>query len=143
MEQSFGLLKPDCLKRGLEGEVFALIKSSGLRLIAVRRVRLTEENVGVIWPSCTGEDFYEEMVRFSTSGDSIVFIVEGEGAIDRLTKLVGHYDPMKAEKGTIRQLLGASAMENIIHSTSDAKTHEREMAIFFSKQDDSRSCPAE
>jgi nucleoside-diphosphate kinase len=131
LERSFGLLKPDCLQRGLEREVLALVRSSGLEIVAIKTVRLTRDHVDAIWPSCRTMEFYEDMVEFSTSGDSIVFIVQGKDAIRRLTALVGHYIPAKAKKGTVRQLFGTSAMENIIHSSSDTKTYRGEKSLFF------------
>ncbi len=131
MERSFGLLKPDCLKRGLDKKVLALIESSGLEIVAVKTVRLTRAHVNAIWPTCKPMAFYEKMVEFSTSGDCIVFIAQGENAISRLTALVGHYDPAKARKGTVRRLFGKSLMENIIHSSSDTKTYKTEMSMFF------------
>lgn len=134
MEHSFGLLKPDCLKRGLEGEVLALIESSGLKIVAMKTVRLTRENVDVIWPSCRPMEFYDDMVEFSTSGDCIVFIVEGNDALQRLTHLVGHHDPAKAEEGTIRRSFGTSAMENIIHSVSDTNAYDKEKSLFFQEE---------
>lgn len=131
MERSFGLLKPDCLKRGLEREVLALVESLGLEIVAIKTVRLTREHVDAIWPSCRSMEFYEDMVAFSTSGDSIVFIAQGKDAIRRLTILVGHHTPAEAAKGTVRQLFGTSAMENIIHSSSDTETYQKEKTLFF------------
>lgn len=131
MEQSFGLLKPDCLKRGLEKEVLALIESSGLKILEMKRVSLTRSDVDTIWPSCRQMDFYKDLVDFSVSGDCIVFIVEGENALNRLTDLVGCYDPINAKEGTIRMLFGTSAMENIIHSSSDTDAYEKEKSLFF------------
>lgn len=131
MERSLGLLKPDCLKRGLEKEALVLVESSGLKIVAMQRVRLTREHVDLVWPSCQQMDFYEDMVEFSTSGDSLVFLVEGDNALDRLSALVGHYDPIQAEERTIRRLFGTSAMENIIHSSLDQETYEEEKALFF------------
>ena len=131
MERSFGLLKPDCLKRGLEAQVLALIESFGFKIVAIKTVRLTRAHVDAIWPSCKQMAFYEEMVAFSTSDDSIVFIVEGRDVISRLTALVGHYDPAKACSGTIRHLFGTSLMENIIHSSYDIETYQTEVSLFF------------
>ena len=131
MERSFGLLKPDCLKRGLDREIFALIESSGLEIVAVKTVRLTRAHVDTVWPTCKPMVFYEKMVEFSTSSDCIVFIAQGENAIPRLTALVGHHDPAKARKGTIRQLFGTSLMENIIHSSSNTETYKTEASMFF------------
>ena len=134
MERSFGLLKPDCLKRGITKEVLALVESSGLKIVAMKTVRLTRESVDAIWPSCRQMDFYGDMVEFSTSGDCVVFIVEGSNAVNRLTNLVGHYDPARAKEGTIRRLFGTSAMENVIHSASDVTMYQKERSLFFDQE---------
>jgi len=131
MNYSFGLLKPDCTKRGLEKEVFKMIESAGLKIIANKRVRLGKKEVNIVWASCVKEDFYEEMLEFSLSGDSIVFIVEGEDAIARLNNLVGHYDPAIAKEGTIRKRFATSLMENLIHSSSNEKDFWEETILFF------------
>lgn len=131
MEQSMGLLKPDCLKRGLQGKVLALVESQGLRIIAKKRVRLTRTDVDSLWPSCKEMEFYEDMVAFSLSGDCIVFLVEGDTAIQKLNQLVGHYDPERAKKGTVRQLFGTSSMENIMHSSLNQETYWEERTLFF------------
>jgi len=131
MNYSFGLLKPDCTKRGLEKEVFKMIESAGLKIIANKRVRLGKKEVNIVWSSCVKEDFYEEMLEFSLSGDSIVFIVEGEDAIARLNNLVGHYDPAIAKEGTIRKRFATSLMENLIHSSSNEKDFWEETILFF------------
>ena len=131
MKYSFGLLKPDCIKRDLVKEVFAMIKAVGLKIIASKRVMLTEDQVAGVWPTCVGEPFYGEMVEFSLSDDSIVFITEGDDAIDRLSDLVGYHDPVIAKKGTIRERFATSLTENIIHSTMDEKTFWKETALFF------------
>lgn len=135
MGQSFGLLKPDCLKRGIENEVLGLIESSGLDIIATKRVRLTRQDVDILWESCKKMDFYEEMVDFSTSGDCIIFIVEGENAINKLNDLVGHYEPLVAKEETIRHLYGTSAMKNVIHSSEDEEKYKKEKAYFFKEEE--------
>lgn len=112
MNYSFGLLKPDCFKRGIEKEVLMAIKSAGLEIVAVKRVRLTKKEVNIIWAPCLKENFYNDLLGFSLSGDCIVFIAKGNNAITKLNDLVGHYDPAKARKNTIRHRLGISLMEN-------------------------------
>lgn len=131
MGYSFGILKPDCLKRGIEEEAISLIECSGLRVISFKRVRLTREDVGAIWPSCREMEFYGDMVDLFLSGDCIVFLVEGEDAIKQLNDVVGHFDPEKAEVGTIRRLLGTSPMENVIHSSLDEEAYEKEKSLFL------------
>ena len=132
MNQSFGLLKPDCLERGIQEDIFKMIRSFDLKIIKMKKVQLNEKNVDAIWSSCRNEYFYKDMVRFLTSGKCIVFLVEGEDAINRLNVLVGHYDPLKAGKGTIRGPFGCSAMENVIHSSLNEEAFQREANLFFS-----------
>lgn len=131
MNYSFGLLKPDCIKRKLEEEVFEMIKFAGLKIIASKRIKLTKKEVDIIWKPLLKENFYVEMLEFSLSGDSIVFIVEGEDAITRLNNLVGHYNPAIAKKGTIRKRFATSLMKNLIHSSSNEKNFWEEMKLFF------------
>jgi len=128
---SFGLLKPDCLKRNLVDEVFSMIELQGFKIIAQKQVRLKKEHVDLIWKPCIGQWFYNEMIEFSTSSDCIVFLAEGDDAINRLNDLVGHYDPEKACEGTIRRKYGISCMENIIHSSTDETTYKEETTLFF------------
>lgn len=131
MSRSFGLLKPDCLKRGIEREVLTAIEATGLALVKTMIVRLTPFMVEIIWHPCIGQYFWEDMKEFFASGDCMVFIVEGNNAIDRLNEVVGFYDPNKANKGTIRQKFGTSAMENVIHSASDEEAFRQEVILFF------------
>jgi len=131
MKYSIGLLKPDCLKRGIEKEILAMIRNSGFIIIEKRRVRLTREDVDTIWNSCKKTYFYEDMVKFFLSEDCIIFIVEGENAILRLNELVGYFEPALADSGTIRNIYGISAMENIIHSTLNEETYLKELFLFF------------
>ncbi|MBI2626404.1 MAG: hypothetical protein HYW69_02305 [Candidatus Nealsonbacteria bacterium] len=135
MECSFGLLKPDCLKRGIEKEVLSEIEAAGLGIIAVKRVRLTKKEVDVIWEPCAKEDFYQELLGFSLSGDCLVFIVKGDNSIGRLNDLVGHYHPEVAKEHTIRHRFGKSAMENVIHSTGDEQTFLKEASLFFARSE--------
>lgn len=92
MNYSFGLLKPDCLKRGLEYEVLGTIEAAELEVVAAKRVMLTKNEVDVIW-KLRNEDFYEEFLEFSLSGDCMAYIVKGDNAIDRLSDLIGYYEP--------------------------------------------------
>lgn len=135
MDYSIGLLKPDCLKRGLEKEILTIIKNAGFEIMATKRVRLTKKEVDIIWAPCLAEDFYEELLNFSTSGDCVVYIVREDNAIDRLSDLVGHYEPTQAKKETIRHQFGISAMENIIHSTSNEKNFWEEARLFFAQSE--------
>jgi len=128
---AFGLLKPDCVKRGLVEEVMNIITLAGLQVVASKRVRLTEEQCAIVWPVCTKQFYWKAMLEFSLSEDSIVFIVKGGNATVRLKDLVGHYDPQIAKEGTIRRRFGTSKMEDIIHSADDETAFWEQVELFF------------
>jgi nucleoside-diphosphate kinase len=131
MEKSLGILKPDCLQRKLEKDVLKIIHSSGLKVIKTKKVKLTFLQVLIIWKNCSKERFFPEMIKYLTSDNSVVFIVEGYKAIEKLNELVGHYDPVIAEKHTIRYLFGIDAMKNIIHSSLNHDEFLKESKLFF------------
>lgn len=134
MSYAFGLLKSDCVKRGLVEEVMNMITLAGLQIIASKRVRLTKEQCVIVWPVCAKQAYWEEMIEFSLSEDSIVFIVKGDNATIRLKDLVGHYDPKIAEEGTIRRRFGTSKTEDIIHSADDEAAFWEQTELFFNVQ---------
>ena len=108
-----------------------MITLTGLQFVATKRVRLTEKQCVVVWPVCTKQTYWQEMVEFSLSEDSIVFIVKGDNATICLKNLVGHYNPEIAKEGTIRQRFGTSKMENIIHSADDEGAFWEQAELFF------------
>lgn len=135
MNYSFGLLKPDCLKRGIEKEMLAIIEAVGLEIMAIKRARLTKKEVDIIWTSLLKEGFYKEFLKFCLSGDCIAFIVKGDDAIAKLNNFVGHWDPWQAEKHTIRHQFGTSVMENVIHGTATEETFWKEVSLFFTRSE--------
>lgn len=134
MSYAFGLLKPDCVKRGLVQEVMNIIILAGLQVVASKRVRLTKEQCAIVWPVCTKQTYWEEMLEFSLSEDSVVFIVKGDNATARLKDFVGDYDPQIAKEGTIRRRFGTSKMEDIIHSANDEAAFWEQTELFFNIQ---------
>lgn len=134
MSYALGLLKPDCVKRGLVQEVMNIITLAGLQVVASKRVRLTKEQCAIVWPVCTKQTYWEEMLEFSLSEDSVAFIVKGDNATARLKDLVGHYDPQIAKEGTIRRRFGTSKMEDIIHGADDEVAFWEQTELFFNIQ---------
>jgi nucleoside-diphosphate kinase len=141
MNYSIGLLKPDCLKRGIVKEVLKTIESIGLEIIIVKRLRLTKREIDTVWASCLTENFYKELLEFSLSGDCMIFLVKGDNAINLLNNLVGYHEPMLAGKGTIRHRFGKSVKENVIHSTATEKTFWKEVLLFFTQSELDRLLP--
>jgi len=135
MEYSSGLLKPDCLERNLVDEVLAAIREAGLEIVAVKRVRLTQKEIDVIYESCVCEDFYGDMSVCYCAGDCIFYIVKGANAIDRLNDVIGNREPAVADAYTIRHRFGQDVRRNVIHGTDNKKTFWKEVKLFFSREE--------
>jgi len=135
LRYSFGLLKPDCIERGIEKEVLATIEPTGLKILVVKIVTLTQKEIDIVYERCKSKDFYEKMSKFLSSGRCLAFIAEGTDAIRRLNDLVGHFDPMKAKEGSLRRCFGKSPTRNIIHSSMNEQSFWREVLLFFNKKE--------
>lgn len=137
MKYSFGVLKPDCLKRGLVEDVFGLVRSGGLDIVFSRRQMLTTSDAEFLYSRCKESDFFQGLIEFMTSGEVIIYIVKSEDqicAIDSLNRVTGHTNPADAKPQTLRNL-GISIRENIAHSTADESTFWSEVNYFLTENE--------
>ena len=129
MRLSFGMLKPDCIERKLEREIFERIESVGLKIYKQKYVFLSQYQIDIIYDSIRRHSYYEDMSHFLLSGRCDVFIVKGEEAIVNLNKIVGFKDPRLAKPKTIRRDFGESIRRNVIHSTKNISTFKKEVDL--------------
>ncbi|MBI2065535.1 MAG: hypothetical protein HYT68_00480 [Candidatus Zambryskibacteria bacterium] len=137
MKHSFGVLKPDCVRRNLVNQAFKLIRSSGLKVIFSKKLRFEPKDAEFLYFRCRNSYFFESLIKFMTSGEVVIYIVEarnGECAINILNEIVGHTDPTKAKPGTLRSL-GIDVCENITHSTADEKSFQSEVMYFLNNEE--------
>ncbi|MCX7958279.1 MAG: nucleoside-diphosphate kinase [Deltaproteobacteria bacterium] len=131
LERTLGIVKPDGIRRGLIGEVLKRIEASGLMIVALRMKRLTREEAEGFYYVHREKPFFKDLVEFMTSGPVVLFVLEGENAIERYRKLMGATDPKKAEKGTIRADLAESMQCNTVHGSGGAETARFGISYFF------------
>lgn len=131
---SFGMLKPDCLKRGLERQSFDLIKKSEISIIKEDKIMLNDSSIEIIYHNLKNREFFKEMSIFLKSYYVIVFITFSEDAVNRLNKVVGYTDPKLAKPDTLRSL-GTNIRNNIAHSASNYEEVLRSVNYFFGIED--------
>jgi nucleoside-diphosphate kinase len=131
IERTFSILKPDATKRNLTGAVNAVIEKSGLRIVAQKRVKLTEAQAQEFYGEHKERPFFGELVTFMTSEPIVLQILEGENAIAAYREVMGATDPAQAAEGTIRKLFAVSKGENSVHGSDSATSAAREIALFF------------
>ncbi len=131
IERTYAMLKPDCIKRGLIGEVIARIESKGYRIADAKMMNLDEAILREHYAHLTDKPFFPSIVSYMMSGPVLGMIVEGENAVLGLRILMGATKFEEAAAGTIRGDYASSTSENIIHGSDSPENAEIEINRFF------------
>jgi nucleoside-diphosphate kinase len=134
-ERTFSILKPDATKRNLTGKINAVIEEAGLRIVAQRRIRMTQEEAEDFYDVHRERPFYGELVTFMTSEPVVVQVLEADNAVARYREVMGATNPEQAAEGTIRKLFALSVGENSVHGSDSADNAKIEIAQFFDEAD--------
>ena len=132
VQRTFSIIKPDATARNITGKVNAKIEEAGLRIVAQKRVRLSEEQAGGFYAVHKERPFYADLVKFMMSGPVIVQVLEGENAIAEYRKVMGATNPAEADAGTIRAEFAQSIDANTVHGSDAPETAAEEIKFFFS-----------
>jgi len=129
------ILKPDCVRKNVIGEVIAQIEKAGFKVVAMKMTRLSMDTAGGFYEVHKERPFYGELCEFMSSGPCVPIILEKDNAVADFRKLIGATDPAEADKGTIRQLYADSKGENIVHGSDSDENAAIEAAYFFPKSE--------
>jgi nucleoside-diphosphate kinase len=135
VERTLSIIKPDATRRNLTGEIVAKFEKAGLRVVAQRRIRLSQTQAQAFYAVHAARPFYKSLVEFMTSGPVVVQVLEGESAIAKNREVMGATDPSKAAPGTIRKDFAESIEANSVHGSDAAETAANEIKFFFSDLD--------
>ena len=131
VERTLTILKPDCVRKNLIGEVIKRIQEAGFSIKAMKLTRLTEDTAGGFYAVHKERPFFGELVEFMSSGPCVPMILEKENAIADFREFIGATNPTEAEEGTIRADFADSVGENIIHGSDSVENGKIEAAYFF------------
>ncbi len=131
IERTFGIVKPDAVASSAIGGVIGLIEKGGLRLVALRQLRLSQAQAEGFYSVHKARPFFKDLVAFMTSGPCVVMAIEGENAVARYRELMGATDSKKAVPGTIRAQFGTDIERNAVHGSDAAETARFELSYFF------------
>ncbi|MFL5297184.1 MAG: nucleoside-diphosphate kinase [Phenylobacterium sp.] len=134
-ERTFSIIKPDATKRNLTGKINAVIEDAGLRIVAQRRIRMTDAQARKFYEVHAERPFYGELVEFMTSGPVVVQVLEGDNAVAKYREVMGATNPEQAAPGTIRKLYANNVGENSVHGSDSAENAAIEIAQFFNESD--------
>jgi len=130
-DRTLVLCKPDCVERGLVGEVVGRLERKGLRLVALELRRLDVDTARRHYAEHEGKAFFGDLVEFITRSPLVAMVVEGPDAYKVVRTLMGATNPREAAPGTIRGDLAIELTENLVHGSDGPESAAREIALFF------------
>jgi nucleoside-diphosphate kinase len=131
MSRTLILVKPDAFERGLTGEVISRFERKGLRLMALKQVRIGEDIANVHYAEHAEKPFFGELVDFITGGPLVALVLEGYEAVPAARQVIGATNPLEAAPGSIRGELGLEVQTNLVHGSDSAESAAREIGLFF------------
>ncbi len=131
MERTLAILKPDCVRKALVGEVIRRIQEAGFVLRALRMQRLTRKEAEGFYAVHQGRPFFDELTAFMSSGPCVPMVLEKENAVEDFRALIGATDPAEAAEGTIRRAFADDKGQNIVHGSDSVANAAIEAAYFF------------
>lgn len=135
VERTLAILKPDCVRRNLKGQVLARIEGAGFKILGMKMLRLTDVTAGGFYAVHRERPFFKDLVAFMSSGPCVPIALEKENAVADFRKLIGATDPKEAVPGTIRKDFAESKGENIVHGSDSPENGKIEIAYFFSEKE--------
>jgi nucleoside-diphosphate kinase len=134
-ERTLSILKPDATRRNLTGKINAKFEDAGLRIVAQRRLQLTQAQAEAFYGVHRERGFFRDLVTFMISGPVVVQVLEGEDAVTKHREIMGATDPKKAAAGTVRAEFAESIEANSVHGSDSAENAAVEIAFFFAGVD--------
>ena len=135
MEQTYLMIKPDAVQRGLCGEIVSRFEKKGLKLIAMKLMVIPEATAKKHYAEHEGKKFFPSLISYITSGPVLAMVWEGDNAVQVCRNLMGKTNPQESAPGTIRGDFGMVTGLNIIHGSDSVESAEREIKIFFKPEE--------
>ena len=135
MQKTFSIIKPDATKRNITGSINKIIESSGLKIIAQKRIKLSLDQAKEFYSIHSDKPFFLDLIEYMTSEPVIVQVLEGENAVEKYRSVMGSTNPENAEEGTIRKIHGLNVQENSVHGSDSMENAEIEINFFFNNNE--------
>jgi nucleoside-diphosphate kinase len=131
MERTLSIVKPDGVKKNLIGEVIKRFEQQGLRIAAIRMLRMSMDDAKGFYIVHKERPFYGSLTQFMSEGPIVVIVVEGENAINKVRQIMGATNPKEAAPGTIRSDFASDIEHNIVHGSDSVESAAYEIPYFF------------
>ena len=131
IQQTLSIIKPDAVSAGNTGAILQKIEQAGLKIVAMKMLKLSQEDAQKFYAVHSDRPFYNDLVSFMTSGNVVVSILESEAAVANYRKLMGATNPSEADDGTLRKLFASNVEQNAVHGSDSLENAKIEIDFFF------------
>lgn len=135
MEKTLVMVKPDGVRRRLTGKIIERVEEEGFIIKGMKKLWMSKTLASSFYDVHKGKSFFSELLEFITSGPIVALLVEGAGCVERMRKIVGATDPLKAEKNTIRAIYGEDIQRNVVHASDSVESAKRELFLIFCQKE--------
>ena len=135
MDRTFSIIKPDATKRNLTGSINSVIETNGLRIIAQKRIKLTNDQAKKFYDVHNDKPFFSDLIEYMTSEPVVVQVLQADNAVKKYREVMGATNPENAEEGTIRKLFALNVQENSVHGSDSDENAFKEIEFFFNENE--------
>ena len=135
MSLTFSIIKPDATKRNITGSINELIEKNGLRIIAQKRIKLTNEQAKQFYDVHNDKPFFRDLIEYMTSEPVVVQVLSSDNAVKKYREVMGATNPDNASDGTIRKLFALNVQENSVHGSDSDENARNEIEFFFNENE--------
>lgn len=135
MSRTFSIIKPDATKRNLTGSINQLIEKNGLRIIAQKRIKMTNDQAKEFYNVHNDKPFFLDLVQYMTSEPVVIQVLACDNAVKKYREVMGATNPENALDGTIRKLFALNVQENSVHGSDSDENAEKEIKFFFKENE--------
>ncbi len=134
-EQTVVLIKPDGMDKHVVGQIISRFESAGIRLAALKMVRLTQPILDTWYAHHKDKPFFPELSAQMMSTPVVAMVLEGDGVIQKVFDICGPTDPKEAAPGTIRRDFGVDKPHNVVHRSDSAEAAQKEIGLLFTPEE--------
>ncbi|MEA4977290.1 MAG: nucleoside-diphosphate kinase [Methanomassiliicoccaceae archaeon] len=131
IERTYLMIKPDGVQRGLCGEIVSRFETKGLKIVAMKFMKISKDTAEFHYGEHKGKKFYDSLIDYITSGPVLAMVLEGDNAVAVCRNIMGKTNPQESAPGTIRGDYCMVTGVNMIHGSDSAESAKREISIFF------------
>ena len=135
VERTLSIIKPDATRRNLTGKIVAKFEDAGLRVVASRRIKLSQADAEAFYGVHRERPFFKDLVKFMISGPVVVQVLEGPNAVARNREIMGATNPANAAEGTVRKTFAESIEANSVHGSDSDENAKIEIDFFFKPEE--------